>query len=44
MTTKVATRNNIIHSFVENGMIDFENNRFPELNNIFGNMQEGAYS
>ena len=28
------TRNNIIHGFVENGMIDFENNMFPDFNNI----------
>ena len=27
MTTKAVTRNNTIHGFVENGMIDFENNR-----------------
>ena len=28
------TINNIIHGFVENGMIDFENNRFPDFNKI----------
>ena len=33
-TTKSVTRNNIIHGFVENGMIDFENNRFPDFNKI----------
>ena len=34
MTTKAVTRNNIIYGFVENGMIDFENNRFPDFKNI----------
>ena len=34
ITTKSVTRNNIIHSFVENGMVDFENNRFPDFKNI----------
>ena len=28
------TRNNIIHGFVENEMIDFENNRCPDFNMI----------
>ena len=28
------TRNNIIHGFVENGMIDFDNNRFPYFKHI----------
>ena len=34
MTTKSVTRNNIIHGFVENRMIDFENSRFPDFNKI----------
>ena len=34
MTTKALTRNNIIHGLVENGMIDFENNRFPDLTRL----------
>ena len=34
MTTKEVTRNDIIHGFVENGMIDFDNKRFPDFNNI----------
>ena len=33
-TTKSVTRNNIIHGFVENGMIDFDNNRFPYFKHI----------
>ena len=34
MTTEAATRDKIIHVFVENGMIDFDNNRFPDFNKI----------
>ena len=34
MTIKSVTRNNIIHVFVENGMIDFDNKRFPYFNKI----------
>ena len=34
MTTQVVTINNIIHGFVDNGMIDFDNNRFPDFDKI----------
>ena len=34
MTTKAVTGNKTMHIFVENGMIDFENNRFPDFNKI----------
>ena len=34
MTTEAATRNKRIHVFVETGMIDFDNNRFPDFNKI----------
>ena len=34
MTTKAVTRNNTIHGFVEDGMIYFDNNRFPDFNKI----------
>ena len=32
ITTKSVTRNNIIHGFIENGVIYFENNRFSYFN------------
>ena len=34
MTTEAVTRNNIIHGFVENGMIDFYNKKLPYFNKI----------
>ena len=40
MTTKAVTRNDIIHGSVENGMIDFENNRFPDFNNILATFRK----
>ena len=34
ITTKTVTKNNIIHDFVENGMIDFDNKKLPYFNKI----------
>ena len=34
MTTRAVTINKRIHDFFENGMIYFDNNRFPYFNNI----------
>ena len=37
---KSSDKKNIINVFVENGMIDFENNRFPDFNKILATFRK----
>ena len=42
MVTKAATRDNIQHGFIANGLVDETYNRYPDFNNILATCRKNS--